>query len=157
MPILPVEYIVRDKVDAYEDECDYWQADHEKAMLYFDFRDLVADGISLFSDLCRLDENWRESMLKDEVLFDQFFADKLNTLLSRFYRTTKSICEILLPKFEASFGDVERSAEIRSVLKELECIATADHEFFTHEKFIRVRDQALSDDKQGLTIECDFA
>jgi len=156
MTILQVEHIVRDKVDAYEDECDLWKADHESAMLYFDIRDLISDGIKLFHDLCRLDENWRADVLEGKTPYDADFEEKLRSLVSRFQRTTLSIKRDLLPTIEKE-SEVEQADEFRKVCEEVQGMVTPDNDFFRHEKFDSLRESAIMELDQGHAVDYDLA
>jgi len=156
MTILQVEHIVRDKVDAYEDECDLWKSDHTLAMLYFDIQGLVNDGIKLFHDICRLDENWRTEVLSGQIAYDVDFEDKLRSLIHRFHRTTLSISRDLIPAIEPEFK-VENADKFRKVCDEVGGMVTPDNEFFCHTKLAKLRDEAISDFDHGQTVEYDLA
>jgi hypothetical protein len=156
MSILQVEHIVRDKIDAYEDECDLWKADHERAMVYFRFCDLLRDGIQIFHDICRLDENWRLGIFKGNIPYDASFDGKIRSLVDRFYRTTISIERDVLPAFETQFGAVEHAVEFRSVCKDILGMMSADDEFFKDDALLTLRDRAIEDDERGSTVEYDL-
>lgn len=146
-----VQRLIREKVDSYEDEYDLWKADHKLAMLYFDFCDLLRDGLELYRDICRLDENWRRMVYRDEIPYDPDMAAKIAELFPRLGRMLFSIESDLLPFFAKNYG-VEDGEEFGKYCNELRGVLTKDSHFFDHDALIKLRDDAVDEYARG---ECE--
>ena len=140
-----IERVVRDKVHVYEVEYDFWKADHDAAIVYFDFRDLLRDGIKLYRDICLLDENWRAAVYSKDVEYDTDFSGKLGELFASMFRLLCQTRDALLPYFEQEYDHVEHADEFRECCKELENIHTPDADFFCHDELVDLRDAALDE------------
>lgn len=156
MSALIAEHLVRDKLGTYMDEYDLWKDDHEQAMLYFDFCDLVIDGIKLFRDICRLDEQWRSDVFQKKIEYDNDFDEKISSLFWQLAKISLRVESDMLPQAEADFGEVNKADEFRSVCESLRGIITPDDEFFQHEKLLDLQKQAILEDEQGKTVEYDL-
>ena len=157
MSILQVEQIVRDKVDAYEDEFDLWKSDHELAMMSFDIQELIHDGITLFRDICRLDENWRLAVFEERIPYDLDFEEKLRSLVQRFHRTTSAINRDLIPSVKKTGHSLDRVDEFRGVCAAVKGMVTPDDEFFCDDALLRLQTDAIDDHNNGRCIDYDTA
>lgn len=149
-----VEKIVRERLDAYEDEYDLWKTDHEQAMLYFDFCDLLDEGVRLFGSVCRLDENWRSDVANGRIEYDKDTRARILAHFRRWATIGKRIHEQLLPWVVAKYGnDVEHSAEFLNCYREIQGILTDDKDFFVGDKLHDLRDHAIDEFRKGETLE----
>jgi hypothetical protein len=148
-----IQQIIRGKLDAYEGEFEVWKDDHEKAMLFFDFRDLLAEGINLFHSVTRLDENWRRDVFKQPNLYDKSYAADVLELYRRWDHIARQVEERLLPRFEQEYGRVDHADEFHACAREAKGILTSDHKFFAGDALSRLEAAALDEHRKGLTVE----
>lgn len=154
MASILVEKIVRERLDAYEDEYDVWKADHAQAMLYFNFCDLLEEGVRLFNSICRLDENWRGDVAKKRTEYDEDTHSKIFDLFRRWAKIGRRIDEQLLPWFVQEYGgDVKSSKEFLACYREVQGILAKDEDFFNGESLSALRDQAIDEFRKGETLE----
>ncbi len=140
-----VKRVVRDKVNAYHDECELWKLDHDQAMLYFDFRDFLCEGLALYRDICRLDENWRSDVYQSKIEYDADFEESVSNLFRRFAKLAFRIETELLPWYEQRFGDVDKADEFRACCNEMRGTITNDGDFFMSDELVKLRDEALDE------------
>ena len=157
MSILQVEQILRDKVGAYEDECDLWKSDRDLAMLSFDIQELIHDGIKLFRDICRLDENWRLAVLEKRIPYDLDFEQKLRSVVQTFHRTSSAINRELIPLAEKAGHSLDRVNDFRGVCAAVKGMVTPDDEFFCDDALLRLQADAIDAHDDGRTIDYDIA
>lgn len=143
-----VQRVIRDRINTYQDEYDLWKADHKLAMVYFDFCDLLREGLELYKELCRFDEGWRREVFRQKIPYDPEMAARLDELFKKFAHTALGIEAALLPAFEQHYGVVEGD-EFRSCCRELRGILTADGDFFVGDALVSLRDSALDEHAKG--------
>lgn len=136
--------VMREKMDAYEDECEVWKADCELAMTYFNFRDFLEESASLFQSLVKLDEAVRAEIYKSPDAQD--FQDSLtqvDTLLRRWLNTSQIVATRLLPCFEDKFDSVEkwRAAHDEAVAM----LKAPEDRFAERAQIIDLRDAAIDE------------
>ncbi|HUY35984.1 MAG TPA: hypothetical protein VMV69_24815 [Pirellulales bacterium] len=148
-----IQQIIRGKLDAYEGEFEVWKEDHESAMLYFDFRDLLADGVNLFHSVTRLDENWRREVFKRPDLYDESYAPDVLGLYRRWDRIARQVEASLLPWFQQEYGRVDHADEFLACAREVKGILTPDDEFFAGDALSKLEAAALDEHRKGLTVE----
>jgi hypothetical protein len=143
--------LAEDKARVYGEELEYWKKDHLLAMLYYDFQDLIDEGVGLFDSVTRIDEDWRGRVLKHEFGYDPIVAEKIRDVYKilgdRFHRTGE-----LLTFFESRFS-VANATEFRSRWSELRGILTSDAEFFVGDALVALCDTAIDENRKGETYD----
>lgn len=134
--------IIKGRVAIFRRESELWKSDHEEAMRYFDFCDHLNTGIHLYNEICRLDENWRESVHSQKCPYDSSQHRRIMALFLTLARVAFDVEGQLLPKYESQFG-VQDGAEFRKVCRELRGIVSEDASFFDSEALAALRDEAL--------------
>ena len=146
-----VQRLIRDRVDALQDQCDLWRQEYQTAQLYFDWRDLLHEGVELYCDVCRLDENWRRDVYRGAP-YGEEFAQRIGDLFRRLGRAMFAIEKDLVPLYEREHG-THGAEEFRKCCRELRGILTPDTEFFDDDALAALRDQALDQMAGGQGIE----
>jgi hypothetical protein len=136
-----VQRLIRDRVDAFQDECDLWRQEYQAAQLYFDWRDLLHEGVELYHELCRLDENWRRDVYCGGS-YEEDFAQRVDELFRRLGRAMFTIEKDLVPLYEREHG-THGAEEFRKCCREIRGILTPDQQFFAGDALTALRDQAL--------------
>jgi hypothetical protein len=144
-------HLAQDKARIYCEESELWRKDHELAMLYFDFQDVIDEGIALFDSINKIDEDWRARVLKHEL---EYSNDTEQKIIGVFRLTSEAFAKIeqLLTFFEKQFS-VVNAAEFRSRWRELGGVLTPDNEFFVDAAFVALRDTAIDENTNGETFD----
>lgn len=154
--IKKIRKVFRRKVKSYEQEVEVWKEDHKMAMLYFDFCDLLTEGIELYRELNRLDENWRRSIYRKEADYDQETDEEIKGLFKRFSKVAFEIERDLIPYFEEHYGSIDHGhkygREFRECCRELRGMFAGGSEFFHSDKLAELCDSALDEYSRG---ECE--
>ena len=138
------------KIFAYQDEMEFWKVEHEAAMAFFRFDDFLADGVTLFEAITRVDETWRARVLEGLAPYEPAVADQIKHA----YRWWLESCEAVesqLAEFEKEFGPTENGGKFRQCLVEARGILTPDEEFFSGDALVKARDAAIDAYRKGET------
>lgn len=141
--------VIGHEIAAYEEKSEFWKSHHDLAMRCFDFCDLLSAGIKHYQDVCRLDEEWRQVVLRKPELyeagFDQGISGLFSALASVMFRVESSDA---MKFFEAQFG-VGEAEGYRKCCRELRDMLTSDEEFFDSPKLEQLRDEAIEANREG--------
>jgi len=132
------------KTDYYEE---HWKQDHQEAMRCFDFEEVLAFGLSLYDYLNRIDEAWRAKVHRQLISYDAEF----DRLIEELYRLWLKPCDRILNRltsFEKHF-EVEGAKEFRAACREVKGLLTPDEEFFSQDRLVRLRDEAVAANLRG--------
>jgi hypothetical protein len=144
--------LAQSKARVYRDEVELWKTDHEQAMLFFAFEDVVADGIRVFELVNRLDETIRTRLYQNDRECGAESLAAIDTIYDLLRRACGAI-EDVLPSVEADFGAVRNAEKFRSVCHELRCMQIPDEEFFADDALVQLRDEAIDQYRGGETRE----
>lgn len=82
------------KVQIFKEEQESWKDEHDTALACFELEQLIKDGIRLYEDICRLDEEWHLHVYGNPDSFVQSFSDRLRDLFSKWFGVTSGLLKI---------------------------------------------------------------
>jgi hypothetical protein len=140
--------LAHDKARIYCEESELWKKDHALAMAYYDFRDFLEFGISIFDSITKIDEDWRLRVLKHEFDYDPAVSAKILAVYKMWLEPCDEIERALL-FVEKEFGNVANAAEFRSRCREARGILTTDNQFFAGDSLVSLCDAAIIEKRNG--------
>lgn len=132
-------------------DVDEWKESHD--LLTGDcwvWEDLVAKANHVFVKIIDFDEDVRDSVMNRGLSYDP----ELNAAIHKLLRDWNSTALQILPqveRLEKDYRSFDGSDEFRRHLTEAKDILTPDHVFFSADQLASMRDQAIEEDRTGLT------
>jgi hypothetical protein len=148
MPDVRFSHIGR-HLDVYEEP---WQREHDQVKECFRLEDRLAEGVSVFQLISRIDENWHTHVSKNPSDYDADVEKAIARLYERWLRAAKADLE-QIELMEGRYGTVQGADEFQRCCSEAEGLLTSDAVFFSDDALIDLRDNALDGHRRGDTTE----
>lgn len=144
--------LLKRELALFHDGAEARKGDHRNVMECYSIEETVVKGIFVFDLITRFDDAVRSKVRRGEVEFrDEFNRDMLEQ-----YRNWLATSEEVLLRIESVQTQgyaVARADELRSRVVEARGLLTPDRDFFTSDKLVDLRDQALDEHAAGQTHE----
>lgn len=131
-----------------------WKQNYTEAMRCRDFEEWLSIGIETLEHLIRFDEGWRADVLSGELVYDPNQDELITKVLELWLDAARNVESQIAP-FERRFGHVEHAARFRECFRMAQSMLTPDELYFTSEKLVAARDQAIDDHRRGATDDLD--
>jgi len=139
-----------------ESDCDLMQ-DHNMAMACFEMADVLLQGCGLYSSINSLDEDWRMLVFKKAIEYRPEFERRIGRLYKSWLDASVGLMRLYDERIGMEYAqrgfDVERVAELRKSIREVQGALTDDAAFFRHEPLVQLRDEAIDACRGGDALE----
>ena len=140
--------IVRNKIEVFDQE-ERLLVEHRVAMQCFDLEELIQDGVTLFGDICRVDQNFHEVVLEHP---DKYREEIALQILEAFAKWDQVVSRIV--SFFASVqGDYcERGFDMKRFDALMRCHRECIAMLNPSNVETNLADDALASHRNGLTV-----
>lgn len=129
-------------------EVEHWNSDHQNAMRCMEFELLLRHALNLLEQIHRADEKVRALIFRGEMEFDPAFEESLRAQYEAWLKPSPAVLA-RLERYEGQGFTVECAAEFRMACREVEGIVRDDAAFFSSDKLVQLRDQAIDEHRAG--------
>lgn len=126
-------------------------ADPERRAYPIEFAGVLVWASSIASFLQGLDESWREGLYSGNLEHAPEFDETIRDLYRRWLSTSLRLAE-QLQTLEKQVR-IASADEFRQRIQEVKDLLTLDHDFFTSDQLVTLRDQAIEEHRSGKTAE----
>lgn len=142
--------LVEDEVGFYRDQMEQWKKDHIEAEFFHECEALVALSLFNFDRIIRFDQTVRVHFSKTRDAGLMKYLDSCEMVLKTWYEVSKYI-ELKVNGAEKLQFDVEGIEKFRDAMRQAKAICTPDDEYFTSPVLFEAGQQALEENRAGLT------
>ncbi len=148
--------IAAKRVNAYsESVAEKWQFEHAIAMMLFDFQELMREGVGIFDDIQKIEDDWRSAVLREVI----DYSEKVEAEAAAVFRGWYLASQRVLRQFDTEIRDeycsrkfdLTQAEALRDRVARAEAFLTADGEFFAQDATFDMADNAVEDFKAGRT------
>lgn len=139
---------VKNKVQTYQEESEKWKTGHDQAMDCLEFELHLLFGNSVYKAINFIDEHVRSIWRNGKKPYCKETDDTIFQLYQQWFGVGKEM-EARLLAFEKEGFVVQHSKPFRKALREVSGILQDDAEFFSDEKLVKLRDEAIEQHRRG--------
>lgn len=141
---------VEKRIDSYHRGVEQWKIDHDDAMECLDLELILQEGLSIYDAINHFDEKWRSIVYDNPATYDREADDLIRKAYERWLTISEWILKShLIEEHQQRGFQVEYADKLRAACREVRGILADDAEFFSSERLVELRDEAVDEFRRG--------